>query len=129
MIKVNYDKDTGKVTGFNRDTEPYIEITEQERRQPLPNKYSYYAVVDGAFTIAEREPTKEERKADKKKEKEKKIQDADKWLNDTEIIIQLVTGEISDKDDVWKEYLKERKKKKAEKEKHKKELEDDDYEY
>ena len=41
MIKVNYDY-TGKVVAFNKDTEPYIEITEEERKQPLPDKYSQY---------------------------------------------------------------------------------------
>ena len=44
MIKVNYDSKTGKVVAFGKDTEPYIEITEQQRKQPLPDKYSYYAV-------------------------------------------------------------------------------------
>ena len=65
MIKVNYDSKTGKVISFNKDTEPYIEITEQERKQPLPDKYSYYAVVDGKFTIKRRTPTEEEVSKDK----------------------------------------------------------------
>lgn len=60
MIKVNYNQKTGKVISFGKDTKPYIEITEQERRQPLPDKYSYYAVVDGKFTIKRRTPTIEE---------------------------------------------------------------------
>ena len=51
MIKVNYDPKNGKVVAFNKDTEPYIEITEQQRKQPLPNKYSWYAVEDGKFVI------------------------------------------------------------------------------
>lgn len=34
MIKVNYDADTGRVIGFNLDTEPHITITEEERRKP-----------------------------------------------------------------------------------------------
>ena len=60
MIKVNYDSNTGKVVAFNKDTEPYIEITEQERLQPLPDKYSYYCVENGKFCIKRRTPTKEE---------------------------------------------------------------------
>lgn len=60
MIKVNYNPDTGKVVAFNKDTEPYIEITEQERLQPLPDKYSYYCVENGKFCIKRRTPTEEE---------------------------------------------------------------------
>ena len=60
MIKVNYDSKTGKVVAFNKDTEPYIEITEQERKQPLPDKYSYYCVDNGKFCIKRRTPTEEE---------------------------------------------------------------------
>ena len=59
MIKVNYDS-KGKVVAFNKDTEPYIEITEQERLQPLPGKYSYYCVENGKFCIKRRTPTEEE---------------------------------------------------------------------
>ena len=60
MIKVNYDSKTGKVVAFNKDTEPYIEITEQERLQPLPDKYSYYCVENGKFCIKRCTPTEEE---------------------------------------------------------------------
>ena len=60
MIKVNYDSKTGKVVAFNKDTEPYIEITELERLQPLPDKYSYYCVDNGKFCIKRRTPTEEE---------------------------------------------------------------------
>lgn len=60
MIKVNYNPDTGKVVAFNKDTEPYIEITEQERLQSLPDKYSYYCVDNGKFCIKRRTPTEEE---------------------------------------------------------------------
>ena len=60
MIKVNYNPETGKVVAFNKDTEPYIEITEQERLQPLPDKYSYYCVENGKFCIKRRTPTEEE---------------------------------------------------------------------
>ena len=51
MVKVNYDKKTGKVIAFNKDIEPFIMITEEERNQPLPNQYSYYAVIDGKFMV------------------------------------------------------------------------------
>ena len=60
MIKVNYNPQTGRVVAFNKDTEPYIEITEQERLQPLPDKYSYYCVENGKFCIKRRTPTEEE---------------------------------------------------------------------
>lgn len=63
MIKVNYDS-TGKVIAFGKDTEPYIEITEQQRKQPLPNKYSWYAVENGKFVIKSRTPTVEEKARD-----------------------------------------------------------------
>ena len=64
MIRVNYNKETGKVVSFGKDAQPYIEITEQERKQPLPDKYSYYAVINGEFTIKRRTPTSQEAKAD-----------------------------------------------------------------
>ena len=64
MIKVNYNPETGKVIAFGKDTEPYIEITEQQRKQPLPNKYSWYAVEDGKFVIKNRTPTAEEKAKD-----------------------------------------------------------------
>ena len=38
MIKVNYNETTGKVIGFDKAMTPYIEITEEQRRQPLPDK-------------------------------------------------------------------------------------------
>ena len=64
MIKVNYNPETGKVIAFGKDTEPYIEITEQQRKQPLQNKYSWYAVEDGKFVIKSRTPTAEEKAKD-----------------------------------------------------------------
>ena len=64
MIKVNYDETTGKVIGFDRAMTPYIEITEEQRRQPLPDKYSYYAVENGEFVIKRRTPSEAETKAD-----------------------------------------------------------------
>ena len=64
MIKVNYNETTGKVIGFDRAMTPYIEITEEQRRQPLPDKYSYYAVENSEFVIKRRTPSEAETKAD-----------------------------------------------------------------
>ena len=64
MIKVNYNETTGKVIGFDKAMTPYIEITEEQRRQPLPDKYSYYAVENGEFVIKRRTPGEAETKAD-----------------------------------------------------------------
>lgn len=84
MIKVNYNQKTGKVISFGKDTKPYIEITEQERKQPLPDKYSYYAVVDGKFTIKRRTPTVEEVSRDKVQAINKEISELKKKLFDTD---------------------------------------------
>ena len=69
MIKVNYDPKTGKVIAFNKDIEPYIEITEEARKQPLPNKYSWYAVENNKFVIKSRTPTAEEKARDEEEAK------------------------------------------------------------
>ena len=71
MIKVNYDPKTGKVIAFNKDIEPYIEITEEARKQPLPNKYSWYAVENNNFVIKSRTPTAEEKARDEAEAKRK----------------------------------------------------------
>lgn len=84
MIKVNYNQETGKVISFGKDTKPYIEITEQERKQPLPDRYSYYAVVDGKFTIKRRTPTVEEVKADEAIEINRQIRELKQKLSDTD---------------------------------------------
>ena len=84
MIKVNYNQETGKVLSFGKDTQPFIEITEQERKQPLPDKYSYYAVVDGKFTIKRRTPTDEEVNRDKAQAINKEISELKKKLSDTD---------------------------------------------
>ena len=84
MIKVNYNQETGKVISFGKDTQPYIEITEQERRQPLPDKYSYYAVVDGKFTIKRRTPTIEELHNDDIQDINREINELKKKLFDTD---------------------------------------------
>lgn len=64
MIKANYDPKTGKVIAFNKDLKPYIEITEEARKQSLPNKYSWYAVENNKFVIKSRTPTAEEKAND-----------------------------------------------------------------
>lgn len=84
MIKVNYNQETGKVISFGKDIQPYIEITEQERKQPLPDKYSYYAVVNGKFTIKRRNPTKEELEADNRQVVEREISELKRKLSDTD---------------------------------------------
>lgn len=84
MIKVNYNQETEKVISFGKDTQPFIEITEQERKQPLPDKYSYYAVVDGKFTIKRRTPTDEEVKADEATEINRQIRELKQKLFDTD---------------------------------------------
>ena len=84
MIKVNYNQEIGKVISFGKDTQPFIEITEQERKQPLPDRYSYYAVVDGKFTIKRRTPTVEEMKADEATEINRQIRELKQKLFDTD---------------------------------------------
>ena len=84
MIKVNYNQETGKVISFGKDTKPYIEITEQERKQPLPDKYSYYAVIDGKFTIKRRTPTIEELHNDDIQDINREINELKKRLFDTD---------------------------------------------
>ena len=84
MIKVNYNQETGKVISFGKDIKPYIEITEQERKQPLPDKYSYYAVVDGKFTIKRRMPTVEELHKDDIQAINREISELKKKLSDTD---------------------------------------------
>lgn len=84
MIRVNYNQETGKVISFGKNTQPYIEITEQERKQSLPDSYSYYAVVDGKFTIKRRTPTVEEIKADETAAINKQIRELKQQLADTD---------------------------------------------
>lgn len=99
MIKVNYNQETGKVISFGKDTKPYIEITEQERKQPLPDKYSYYAVVDGKFTIKRRTPTVEEIKVDETAKINKQIYDLKQKLTQTDYkAIKYSEGLLTDKE-------------------------------
>lgn len=99
MIKVNYNQETGKVISFGKNTQPYIEITEQERKQPLPDKYSYYAVVDGKFTIKRRTPTIEEIKVDETAKINKQIYDLKQKLTQTDYkAIKYSEGLLTDKE-------------------------------
>ena len=99
MIKVNYNQETGKVISFGKDTKPYIEITEQERKQPLPDRYSYYAVVDGKFTIKRRTPTVEEIKADEATEINRQIRELKQKLFDTDYkAIKYAEGLLTDEE-------------------------------
>lgn len=99
MIKVNYNQETGKVISFGKDTQPYIEITEQERKQPLPDKYSYYAVVDGKFTIKRRTPTIEELHNDDIQDINREINVLKKRLFDTDYkAIKYAEGWLTDKE-------------------------------
>lgn len=68
--KIDLKANNGSIA-FGKDVEPYIEITEQERKQPLPNKYSWYAVENGKFVIKSREPSAEEKAADEAEAKRK----------------------------------------------------------
>lgn len=115
MIKVNYDELTGKVIGFNQDTTPYIEITDEERRKPLGDKYGYYAVVNGQFTVLHREPTAEEIQKDKENIKQKRLKEIAKWLNDNDWKVNKVfLGEWEQDDPRWLEYLDKRAQLRAE---------------
>ena len=99
MIRVNYNKETEKVISFGKDVQPYIEITEQERKQPLPDKYSYYAVINGEFTIKRRTPTSQEAKADEIVSINKQIQELKQNLSDTDYkAIKYSEGWITEKD-------------------------------
>lgn len=106
MIKVNYDKETGKVIAFNKDVLPYIEITEEERRQPLPDKYSFYAVEDGKFVIKSREPSKEEAANDARMARAKRLREIQAWLSANDWKVNKVfLGEWEATDPRWTEYL------------------------
>ena len=99
MIKVNYNQETGKVISFGKDTKPYIEITEQERKQPLPDRYSYYAVVDGKLTIKRRTPTIEELHNDDIQAINREISELKKKLFDTDYkAIKYAEGLLTDEE-------------------------------
>ena len=108
MIKVNYDKETGKVIAFNKDFTPYIEITEEEYVS-LPDKYSRYAVIDNKFTIVTREPTEEESNKDTQIAKQKRLKEIDAWLKANDWKVNKVyLGEWTPDDPRWTEYLETR---------------------
>lgn len=109
MIKVNYDKDTGRVIAFNKNIAPYIEITEEERRQRLPDKYSFYAVRDGKFVIERREPTETETSRDLIAAKQKRLKEIDDWFKENDWKVnKLFLGEWKVSDGRWVEYLSKR---------------------
>ena len=99
MIKVNYNQETGKVISFGKDTKPYIEITEKERRQALPDKYSYYAVIDGKFVIKRRTPTAEELSADSKQAIFQEIRELKQKLSQTDYkAIKYAEGQLTEEE-------------------------------
>lgn len=109
MIKVNYDKDTGRVIAFNKNIAPYIEITEEERRQRLPDKYSFYAVRDGKFVIERREPTETETSRDLIAARQKRLKEIDDWFKENDWKVnKLFLGEWKVTDGRWVEYLSKR---------------------
>ena len=99
MIKVNYNETTGKVIGFDKAMTPYIEITEEQRRQPLPDKYSYYAVENGEFVIKRRTPSETETKADTVASINQQIKELQGKLSATDYqAIKYSEGWITEKD-------------------------------
>lgn len=109
MIKVNYDEKTGRVISFGKDTKPYIEITEEERRQPLGDKYGYYAVENGKFVVKRREPTEVEAARDLSAAKQKKLREIEAWLKANDWKVNKVfLGEWEPTDSRWLEYLETR---------------------
>jgi hypothetical protein len=123
MIKVNYDEKTGKVIAFNKNSAPYIEITEEERKQPLPDKYSYYAVVDGKFTIQRRELSIDEILRDSRQTKTKRIKEIEAWLKANDWKFNKVfLGEWEQTDPRWLSYLEERAKLRTERDELEKEV-------
>lgn len=99
MIKVNYDEITGKVIGFDKAMTPYIEITEEQRRQPLPDKYSYYAVENGEFVIKRRTPSEAETKADSLASINQQIRELQDKLSATDYqALKYSEGWITEKD-------------------------------
>lgn len=106
MIKVNYDKDTGKVIGFNLNTPDYIEITEEERRQPLPDKYSFYAVENDKFVIKKREVTEHELLKDEIQYARQRLLEIKNWFSENDWKVnKIIVGEWKTDDMRWKRYL------------------------
>lgn len=113
-MRANYFPETGRVYGFNFPAQPWIEI-EPSQRAPLPDKYSYYAVVDGQFTILRDEPDTQQALADARAEILSQIAAIDKWMRDgLETVIGFLLGEIKATDKEWIEYLAARTAKRLE---------------
>lgn len=114
MIKVNYNPDTGRVIGFNRDTPHFISV-DVDPRQPLPDKYSYYAVIDGQFCIRRRSPTAEEDKADKIAQIKAQIAEIESWMHQgIDWVVKLICGDIKKTDTEWIQYIVQRSAKRDE---------------
>lgn len=114
MIKINYNPDTGRVIGFNLNTPHYITL-DVDPRQPLPDKYSYYAVIDGQFCIRRRSPTAEEDKADKIAQIKAQIAEIESWMHQgIDWVVKLICGDIKKTDTEWIQYLVQRSAKRDE---------------
>lgn len=114
MIKINYNPDTGRVIGFNLDTEHFISV-DVDPRQPLPDKYSYYAVIDGQFCIRRRSPTAEEDKADKIAQIKAQIAEIESWMREgIDWVVKLICGDIKKTDTEWIQYILQRSAKRDE---------------
>ena len=114
MIKVNYNPDTGRVIGFNLNTPHFITL-DVDPRQPLPDKYSYYAVIDGQFCIHRRSPTQEEDKADKIAQIKEQIAEIESWMHQgIDWVVKLICGDIKKTDAEWIQYILQRSKKRDE---------------
>ena len=114
MIKVNYNPDTGRVIGFNLDTPHFITL-DVDTRQALPDKYSYYAVIDGQFCIRRRSPTQEEDKADKIAQIKAQIAEIESWMHQgIDWVVKLICGDIKKTDTEWIQYILQRSQKRDE---------------
>ena len=111
MIKVNYNPDTGRVIGFNLDTSHFITV-DVDPRQPLADKYSFYAVIDGQFCVRRRSPTQEEDKADKIAQIKAQIAEIESWMRQgIDWVVKLICGDIKKTDAEWIQYLVQRSQK------------------
>ena len=114
MIKINYNPDTGRVIGFNLNTPHFITL-DVDPRQPLADKYSYYAVIDGQFCICRRSPTAEEDKADKIAHIKEQIAEIESWMREgIDWAVKLICGDIKKTDTEWIQYLVQRSQKRDE---------------
>lgn len=106
MIRLNYDKTTGKLVGINKNNLPYIEIDEKAPRPVLPDKYSYYAVENNTLVVKRNEPTEEEKARDAARAKNKRLIEISKWLKANDWKVNKVfLGEWETTDPRWTEYL------------------------